>query len=180
MSKRALLTVLGLAFSLGLRAQTPDTATIHGQVVDQSHGAVAGVLVTAGNTLTGLQRTVETDTSGHFSLAGLPIAGRYDITAGKLGFAEARLSGVTLAGGTTADLNLQLDVAGGQTHISVTGVVGEVRLDQPQLGTRLGAAQMEDTPLASRRITYLPLLNAANRPAINQGDVFMKIGRAHV
>jgi hypothetical protein len=48
-----------------------------------------------------------------------------------------------------------------------------VRTDQPQLGTRLNATQMEDTPLASRRITYLPLLNAANRPAINQGDVFM-------
>jgi hypothetical protein len=53
MSKRALPAVLGLAFSFGLRAQTPDTATIHGQVVDQSHGAVAGVLVTARNTLTG-------------------------------------------------------------------------------------------------------------------------------
>jgi hypothetical protein len=173
MSKRALLAVLGLVFSLSLRAQTPDTATIHGQVVDQSHGAVAGVLVTARNTLTGLERTVPTDASGNFSLAGLPIAGRYDITASKPGFAEARLSGVTLAGGTTADLNLEIDVAGGQTHVSVTGVVGEVRRDQPQLGTRLSAAQMEDTPLASRRITYLPLLNAANRPAINQGDVFM-------
>jgi hypothetical protein len=173
MSKRALLAVLGLVFSLSLRAQTPDTATIHGQVVDQSHGAVAGVLVTARNTLTGLERTAHTDTSGNFSLAGLPIAGRYDITAGKPGFAEARLGDVTLAGGTTADLNLEIDVAGGQTHVSVTGVVGEVRRDQPQLGTRLSAAQMEDTPLASRRITYLPLLNAANRPAINQGDVFM-------
>ena len=32
---------------------------------------------------------------------------------------------------------------------------------------------MEETPLLERRITYLPLLNAANRPAINQGDVFM-------
>jgi hypothetical protein len=172
-SKRALPTVLGLAFSFGLMAQTPDTATIHGQVVDQSRGAVGGVLVTAKNALTGLERAVETDTSGNFSLAGLPIAGSYDITAGKPGFAEARLSDVTLAGGTTADLNLQLDVAGGQTHVSVTGVVGEVRLDQPQLGTRLSAIQMEETPLASRRITYLPLLNAANRPAINQGDVFM-------
>ena len=172
-SPRALRTILGLAFSLGLMAQTPDTATLHGQVVDQSHGAVAGVLVIAKNTLTGLQRTVETDTSGSFSLAGLPIAGSYDITAGKTGFAETRVSGLTLAGGTTADLNLQLNVAGGQTHVSVTGVVGEVRTDQPQLGTRLSAAQMEDTPLASRRITYLPLLNAANRPAINQGDVFM-------
>jgi hypothetical protein len=172
-SKRAWPAVLGLVFSLSLRAQTPDTATIHGQVVDQSRGAVAGVLVTARNTLTGLQRTAPTDTSGNFSLAGLPIAGRYDITAGKPGFAEARLSGVTLAGGTTADVNLQLDVAGGQTHISVTGVAGEVRTDQPQLGIRLSSTEMEATPLLSRRITYLPLLNAANRPAINQGDVFM-------
>ena len=32
---------------------------------------------------------------------------------------------------------------------------------------------MEEMPLLNRRITYLPLLNAANRPAINQGDVFM-------
>jgi hypothetical protein len=32
---------------------------------------------------------------------------------------------------------------------------------------------MEETPLLNRRITYLPLLNAANRQAINQGDVFM-------
>jgi hypothetical protein len=32
---------------------------------------------------------------------------------------------------------------------------------------------MEETPLLNRRITYLPLLNSANRPAINQGDEFM-------
>ena len=33
--------------------------------------------------------------------------------------------------------------------------------------------QIEETPLPNQRITFLPLLNAANRPAINQGDVFM-------
>jgi len=33
--------------------------------------------------------------------------------------------------------------------------------------------QIEETPLQKSRITYLPLLNPANRPAINQGDVFM-------
>ena len=33
--------------------------------------------------------------------------------------------------------------------------------------------QLEETPLLNRRITYLALLNAANRPALNQGDVFM-------
>jgi len=57
--------------------------------------------------------------------------------------------------------------------VTVTGAVGEVRTDGPQLGDRLDAQQMEETPLLNRRITYLPLLNAANRQAINQGDVFM-------
>ena len=32
---------------------------------------------------------------------------------------------------------------------------------------------MQQTPLPNRRITYLPLLEAANRPAISQGDIFM-------
>lgn len=160
-------------FSMALVAQTPDTAAIHGQVVDPSQAAVAGVRITAKNTLTGLERTAQTDGSGSFLLAGLPVAGKYDITAAKQGFAEAHWNDVTLAGGTTADLNLQLRVAAGETRLTVTGVVGEVRTDQPQLGIRLGSTQIEEMPLLNRKITYLPLLNAANRPAINQGDVFM-------
>jgi hypothetical protein len=161
------------AFPLALLSQTPDTAAIHGQVVDASHAAVAGAQVAAKNTLTGLQRTTQTDSAGHFSLSGLPIAGAYDMTATKPNFAPARMSNIKLAGGTTADVNLQLDVTGGSTQVTVTGVVGGVRTDEPQLGDRLDAKQMEETPLLNHKITYLPLLNAANRPALNQGDVFM-------
>ncbi|MGH9452515.1 MAG: TonB-dependent receptor, partial [Terriglobia bacterium] len=172
--KRGLLMgVLCLAISMPLVAQTPDTAAIRGHVTDPTHNALWGVQVTATNTLTGLQRTAQTDDSGHFSLAGLPITGGYNLTARLKGFAEAKLSNVTLAGGATAEVNLQLSVAAGQTKIVVTGVAGEVRSDEPQLGDRLSAPQMEETPLLNRRITYLPLLDAANRPAINQGDVFM-------
>ena len=61
----------------------------------------------------------------------------------------------------------------GRTEVAVTGIAGEVRTDAPQLGERIDAAQSEEMPLLNRRITSLPLLNAANRPAINQGDVFM-------
>ena len=167
----ACLTLLSL--TVCLPAQTPDTATIHGQVTDPSHAAVAGVQVIARNAQNGLERTSQTDSSGNFSLPGLPIAGKYDITANKPGFAEGHLGDVTLAGGTTAEINLQLNVAAGQTQVTVTGVVGEVRTDQPQLGVHLSESQMQETPLLNRKITYLPLLNAANRPAINQGDVFM-------
>jgi hypothetical protein len=152
--------------------QTPDTATLRGQIVDQTHAAVPMVQVTVTSILTGLKRSAQTDDSGTYSIAGLPI-GAYDVVAGKQGFAEMKPVSVTLAGGTTADVDLQLNASGGQTQVTVTGAVGEVRTDGPQLGYRLDAEQMEETPLLNRRITYLPLLNAANRQAINQGDVFM-------
>jgi hypothetical protein len=161
------------AIAVALRAQTPDTASINGHISDRSRAAIAGVKVTARNLQTGFQRTAQSDTEGSFSLPGLPVAGEYEISATRQGFIDARASNLTLAGGTAARIDLELTIAGGQSQITVTGVVGEVRADQPQLGVHLSAAQMEDTPLLNRKITYLPLLNAANRPAINQGDVFM-------
>lgn len=161
------------AIAAGLFAQTPDTATIHGQVVDATRAGIVGVDVTARNTQTNLERKAVTDTTGNFTIAGLPVAGRYDIAAVKQGFADGQLNGVTLIGGRAADLILQLAVAAGQTQVTVTGVAGAVRADEPQLGDDLSALHVEETPLLNRKITYLPLLNAANRPAINQGDVFM-------
>lgn len=156
-----------------LAAQTPDSATLRGRVVDQTHAAVPGVEVTVTNSLTGLKRAAQTDDSGSYSIAGLPVAGAYEVVASKQGFAAMKPARVTLAGGTTADVDLQINAAGGETQVTVTGAVGEVRTDGPQLGNHLSAEQMEDTPLLNRRITYLPLLDAANRQAINQGDVFM-------
>ncbi|HET7101225.1 MAG TPA: TonB-dependent receptor, partial [Terriglobia bacterium] len=162
-----------LALGGSLYAQTPDTGIISGRVTDQSHAAVPGVLITATNSLTGLRRTVRTGRQGKFTLAGLPVAGTYTVTAHMKNFANAVLNGVILTGGTTTGITLQMNVAGATSKVTVMGVPGQVRSDEPQLGIRLGAQEIESTPLLNRRITYLPLLNAATRPAINQGDEFM-------
>ena len=66
-----------------------------------------------------------------------------------------------------------MNVSGGSTELTVTGTVGEARTDGPQLGIFLDSAKIQETPLYGTKITYLPLLSAANRPAINQGDIFM-------
>ena len=160
-------------FPLCLLAQTPDTATLRGTVMDPSHAAVADAEVRLENTRTGGKRMARTDRTGGFSFAGIPVAGRYELAAGKPGFEDAHVRDLTLAGGTAADLTLTLAASGGRTEVRVIGTAGEVRADQPQLGDRLDARDIGETPLLNRRITYLPLLNAANRPAINQGDVFM-------
>jgi hypothetical protein len=160
-------------FTFALAAQTPDTATIVGRVTDPSHAAVKGAAIRLKDTLTGFERTAQTDDSGNFSVAGLPVAGLWDIGARKAGFADAGRKSLALEGGSTATIDLELAVAEGNAQITVTGVAGEVRTDQPQLGVDLDLMQVNETPLPNHRITYLPLLNAANRPAISQGDVFM-------
>lgn len=156
------------AFLFRLSGQTPDTAIVHGRATDQSHAALKGVEVQIRNSLTGFTRGARTNSAGDFSVSGLPVAGWYEITINQAGFAGAHLGDLALAAGATAEVNLELAVQGRQTEITVNGAVGEVRTDMPQLGIRLESAQAREMSLLGRKITSLPLLSAANRPAINQ------------
>jgi carboxypeptidase family protein len=155
-----------------LVAQTPDTAILRGRVTDPSGALVPGAQIVATNELTGAKRTAVTDNIGTFSIAGLPVAGSYEVVAAKEGLLSETLANITLWGGATTDLSLHLSVGGDRIQVTVSDIA-EVRTDEPQLGVDLDSKQMEETPLPNRRITYLPLLSAANRPAVNQGDVFM-------
>ena len=169
-----ILTAISFSFtSLALFAQTPDTGTIRGTVVDETGAPLPGVKLIAWDTLTHLQRAAETDASGRFFIGSLPIAGSYQITATKSGFTEASIADIHLASGSTAYVQLRLSPSGGKTEVTVMGAAGGVRTDEPQLGDLLSAREMQEMPLPDRKITYLPLLNAANHPAINQGDVFL-------
>ena len=165
-----MLFLLSLSYLL---SQTPDTAILRGQAVDARNALLPGVEIIVFNTRTGLRRTAQTGLDGRFAIAGLSIAGTYRIDVSAPGFVTQHLNGITLEGGATATVSLKMTVSGGKTETVVTGVVGELRADQPQLGDRLGSLTMEQIPILGRKITFLPLLNAANRPAINQGDIFM-------
>src|ERR1700753_3640787 len=142
-----------VAASIVSLAQTPDTATLRGRVVDASQGAMAGVQVTVINSLTGLKHSGSTDSVGAYVFGGLPVAGTYELTATKPGFADGVSKGIQIAGGTTVEVDLQLAPAGSKTEVTITGAVGEIRPDSPQLGNYLSAKQIEETPLLNRRIT---------------------------
>jgi hypothetical protein len=159
--------------SASLAAQTPDTAALRGTVTDPSHAAVSGAHIMVTNEITGLTRRVDSDSAGRFTLAGLPVAGTYTVGITKDGFAAAQSPHVQLTPGSSATVALTLKVAGETSIVTVEGAATGLRVDQPQLGISLADEQMQQTPLLTRRITGLPLLNSANRPAINQGDIFM-------
>lgn len=159
--------------SVSLVAQTPDTATLQGTVADPSHAAVTGAHVTVTNETTGLTRGVDSDSTGRFTLAGLPGAGTYAVSITKDGFAAAQLRHVQLTPGSSTIVAPTLKVAGETSTVTIEGAATGLRIDQPQLGIYLSTEQIQQTPLLTRRITGLPLLDSANRPAINQGDIFM-------
>jgi hypothetical protein len=154
-------------------AQTPDTATLRGRVLDPDGRAIPNAEVTVANTLTGSVRHMRTTSAGTFQFGGLPISGAYTIHATASGFAAGTVPTLHLVGGVAAQVDIRLAIPGGVTRITVTGQLGSLRTDEPQMGDVLSARQIQMTPLLNRRITYLPLLNAANRPAINEGDIFM-------
>ncbi len=166
-------SIVLLISSLAVFAQTPDTATLLVRATNQNQGTVAGVKITIRNNQTDVERTALTDASGDCSFAGLPVFGSYDVTAHQRHFADARVNGLMLLAGTTATIEIELKVNGMASTVMVTGSVDGVQSDEPQLGNHLTTQQMDAVPLLNRRITYLPLLNAANRPAITQGDAFV-------
>ncbi|HEX3985099.1 MAG TPA: carboxypeptidase regulatory-like domain-containing protein [Acidobacteriaceae bacterium] len=165
--------LLVLCISIGLSAQTPDTAALRGSVTDASGAAVPGAAIMIEDVQQHAIRSVKTGAQGSFSAEGLPAGEELRVRVQASGFAETSSAALTLQAGTTATVALQLQVASARAQVVVTGAVGEVRTDEPQIGVNLTGQEARSLPLLNRRITYLPLVNAANRPAINQGDVFM-------
>jgi hypothetical protein len=154
-------------------AQTPDTAALRGVVTGPDGTPLAGVTLTIEDAKHGVIRRLESNAQGGFDAEDLPVGSTVQVKAVYPGPAEANSGALVLAAGATASLRLRMEIAGVETEVRVTGTAGAVRADEPQLGDRLTAEQMESMPLLNRRVTWLPLLLAANRPAINQGDIFM-------
>ena len=170
---RAVLVLCPVWLGVQATAQTPDTAALRGTVLGPDGVPLAHTLIRIDDRARGWQRTATTGAGGVFTMSGLPVGDALAVSAVQTGFAPAQALALVLEADATASLVLRMRVAGARTDVRVTGAPEEVRSDEPALGDRLTPAQMRATPLLNRRITYLPLLNAANRPAINQGDIFM-------
>jgi hypothetical protein len=141
-------------------------------VTDQSGAMVPGALVSIANTGTGAVRQTVSGDDGSAIVAALPVSGAYSLTVTKQGFTTQGVKDIVLRAGETASVRVKLLVGGGASEVTVYGTAQGVRND-PELGTRFDAEQIDEAPLLGRKISYLPLLNAAFRPAKGTGDLFM-------
>ncbi|HXM42528.1 MAG TPA: TonB-dependent receptor, partial [Bryobacteraceae bacterium] len=82
-------------------------ANLSGMVTDQTGAALPNVAVTIKNLDTGATRTITTEGGGHFQAAGLP-PGHFDIRAAKQGFADETRTGIGLAVGQDATVDIKM------------------------------------------------------------------------
>ncbi len=152
--------------------QSPNTASLVVIATDQTGARVPGAEVSITNGDIGLSRDAMTGNEGSVTIAALPIVGTYAVTVTKSGFQPQTIQSVALRAGETATVRAKLTASGGTSAVIVYGTTQGVRSD-PELGTRLESSQIEQTPLLGRKISALPLLNAAFRNAKGTGDLFM-------
>ena len=154
-------------------AQTNDTATIRGRVLDQNRAAIVGAAVAVTNKLTGFRRETRTDENGYYSFTGLPLTGKYKLAVSGTGFTGKELDDVELRAGEAASLDVALFPGGRLGEVTILGTTEGVQSDAPQMGTRLDLRKIDNTPVFGRKITNLVQLNSAVRPARGTGDLFL-------
>jgi len=161
-----ILGLVGLALAAGQApAWAQVTAAISGKVEDASGAAVAGAKVTVKSLETGATRETTTDSLGDFLVPALPL-GPQEVRAEKQGFKAEVRTGVTLAVGQEAVVNVRLEVGELVQQVTVTAEVPVVNITTSPVSGVVSEREIKDLPLNGRSFDSLITLNPG---AINYG-----------
>jgi hypothetical protein len=159
------MLVLGIAPSR-VFAQM-NAGTILGTVVDASGGAVPGAKITITNTGTQISKTLQTDSTGSYSVPTL-IPGNYEVAAEKAGFQTSLRSGIVLQIDQKARVDLTLQVGAVTQTVEVTGQAPLVQTSSSEQSEVITSQQMTNLPMNVRNFSQLVALNTGAVP--NPGD----------
>ncbi|HZU25283.1 MAG TPA: TonB-dependent receptor [Bryobacteraceae bacterium] len=151
---------LGLSVTLFFLASAgafAQTATILGTVTDQSGAVVPGSTVTITNTGTSIQRVVETNASGNYLAAELPV-GLYSVKAGASGFKTYERTGLKLDSNATVRVDVALEVGAITENVEVAATAVAVQSDSSDIHDTMGSKQVEDLAINGRHIAALAIL----------------------
>jgi hypothetical protein len=164
--------VAALLVAVPVSAQSPNTSSIVVVVTDPSGAVVPGAQVSVTNDQTGASRELTSGANGTATISALPLTGTYTVVASLTGFNTARRQRIVLRAGETARINIALGLPNVPSELTVYGTAEGVRADA-QIGKSLDNAQIDETPILGRKVSSVPLLNAAFRSAKGTGDLFV-------
>jgi hypothetical protein len=154
-----------LTLPLVVRAQT--SSTIEGAVTDKQGLAVSGAEVRAEGSTAAVSRTVVTDASGAYQIAGLP-AGVYKLTVTRRGFGTRIFEALELTLNRTLNFDVKLEVGEVQEHVEVSAEIPLLDTSSSSTGATVVPQQIENMPINGRN--YLDLLQLVPGVAINRHE----------
>jgi hypothetical protein len=147
---------LMLSFFLVGGALFAQTATIKGHVTDPQAAVIPGASVHVVNNDKTIDKTVESDGEGNYSLTGLP-PGKYRVSAQMQGFKPFASEELTLVAGQVLTLGIELTVAAENTEIKVEGNSSQatIETDTANISTSLSTKEINSLGLNGRNISQL-------------------------
>jgi hypothetical protein len=139
-------------------ARAQISASISGAVTDSSGAPVPSANVTARNVETGGLHTASTNDAGRYLLLALPV-GQYEVRVTKASFQDALRTGIFLAIGQEARVDLKLQVGAIKAEITVISDAPIVNTTTRDISGLVGEHQVNDLPLNGRSYDLLLPLN---------------------
>jgi carboxypeptidase family protein len=139
-------------------AWTQVTAAISGKLEDPSGAGVSGATVTVKSLETGATRVVTTDEAGNFRALSLPL-GPQEVKAEKQGFKAKVRTGINLAVGQQAVVNLRMEVGDFVQQVTIMERTPVVNTTTNSVSGVVGESQVKELPLNGRSFDNLITLN---------------------
>jgi hypothetical protein len=153
-SLRAPAIVLAFLTGASLATAQESRGTILGRVTDPDSGALPGASVAVTNESTGVSSRTVTQPDGAYAVRFL-VPGIYRVEVEIPGFSKYAQSGITLAIGQNATVNVQLQLGNISETIEVRGDASLLDTTTGGLGQVIGREQVEDMPLNGRMVFML-------------------------
>jgi hypothetical protein len=148
------LVCLIVVASAGLYAQSTNSQQISGQILDSSGAAVPTATVTVTSSDTGLTRSVQSNESGYYNTADLPI-GSYQISAEAPGFKKAVVTNVRLSVNEKRTANLTMEIGSISDSITVQADSLQVETSGGEVGRLITGQQASQIQLNGRNFPQL-------------------------
>jgi outer membrane receptor protein involved in Fe transport len=125
-----------------------------GTITDHTGAVVVGASVTAQNSDTGVHYKAASNTNGVYLLPFLP-PGRYELSCELSGFKKFVRSGLLLETGSTATVDVQLEVGQLTESVVVKATSPLIESETSSIGTLIERANVANMPVESRRSASL-------------------------
>ena len=151
---RRLVLLPGLLIVAPAVVSAQFSGAIQGTITDAQKAVVAGAVVIATHTASGVTREATTSDEGIFRIPSLG-PGIYRVQIAKPGFLTARRESVTVGITETVRLDVTLEVSGVQETVTVTSTSPLVETEQGRVSGRVDRLQLQEMPLSGRNLYNL-------------------------